>query len=189
MLTKTEIPNLLTFFRVAAMLVVLAVAAFLPAHRQVIFWLFALASVTDFFDGYLARKWNAVSPLGTMLDPIADKLLVATVLIYLLKFTTAPVGAVAIIICREIYIAGLREFLAAKNIALPVSRGGKWKTAVQLIAITLLLASVTYPMPYALIDQQILLSAWNVGMVLLWVSALLSLVSAIGYTHAAIKKI
>lgn len=189
MISKQDIPNLLTFFRVAAVVVVLVVAALFPAQRQLVFWMFAAASITDFFDGYLARKWNAISPLGTMLDPIADKLLVAVVLIYLLKFTTAPVGAVAIIICREIYIAGLREFLALKKIALPVSKGGKWKTALQLIALTLLLASVAYPMPYALVHDQYLISAWNVGMILLWISAILSLVSAIGYTQSAVRSL
>lgn len=189
MLSKTKIPNLLTCFRVVAVLAALFVTAFFPAYRHAVFWLFVLASLTDFFDGYLARKWHAVSPLGTMLDPIADKLLVAVVLIYLLKFTSAPVGAVAIIICREIYIAGLREFLALRHITLPVSRGGKWKTALQLIALTLLLLSVTYPTPYMLVASQYLLSAWNVGMILLWVSALLSVVSAASYTRSALRSL
>lgn len=189
MLKKSEIPNLLTFFRVAAMVVVLVVAALFPAYRAVILWLFIAASITDFLDGYLARKWSTVSPLGTMLDPIADKLLVATVLVYLLKFTSAPVGAVAVIICREIYIAGLREFLAARHIALPVSKGGKWKTALQLTALILLLAAITYPMPYALIQGTYLITVWNIGMILLWISAVLSLVSAFHYTRSAFTKI
>lgn len=186
-MTKQNIPNLLTFFRVAAVPVMLVLASAYPGERQLIFWLFIAASLTDFFDGYLARKWNAVSPLGTLLDPIADKLLVAVVLLYLMEYTTAPIGAVGIILCREIYIAGLREFLALRNITLPVSRGGKWKTALQLVAIALLLLAISYATPFVLINRAYLLNAWNLGVILLWASAILSLVSAAEYTRGALK--
>ena len=188
-MTKQQIPNLLTAFRVAAVPVVLVLAAMFPDQRQIIFWVFLAASVTDFFDGYLARKWNAVSPLGTLLDPIADKLLVAVVLLYLMEYTTAPIAAVGIILCREIYIAGLREFLALRSITLPVSKGGKWKTALQLAALTLLLLSIAYATPFLLINGTYLLNAWNLGVILLWVSAVLSLLSAADYTGKAIRTI
>lgn len=186
-MNKQHIPNLLTFFRVAVVPLVLVLAAMYPGERQAIFWLFVAASLTDFFDGYLARKWNAISPLGTMLDPIADKLLVTVVLLYLMEYATAPIAAVGIILCRELYIAGLREFLALRNIALPVSKGGKWKTAVQLIAITLLLLAVSYATPFLVINQQFLLNAWNIGVILLWVSAMMALLSAVNYTRAALR--
>lgn len=187
MLTKQNIPNLLTYVRVAAAPVVLLLAAMYPSERQAIFWIFGTAAVSDLVDGYLARKWNAVSALGTLLDPIADKLLVTVVLLYLMEYTTAPIGAIGIILCREIYIAGLREFLAQRNVKLPVSQGGKWKTAVQLIAISLLLLGISYPSPYLLVNQNILLNAWNIGVILLWVSAIMALVSAADYTRKAIK--
>ncbi|PZP87212.1 MAG: CDP-diacylglycerol--glycerol-3-phosphate 3-phosphatidyltransferase [Azospirillum brasilense] len=185
MLTKQNIPNLLTYARVAAVPAALFIATVMPGLRQLMFWIFLAAAITDFFDGYLARKWNAVSATGALLDPIADKLLVAVALLYLLEYTNAPIGAVGIILCRELYIAGLREFLAKRQIDLPVSRGGKWKTALQLSAITLLLATVAnYPMPYLRVGE-VMFNAWNVGVILLWVSALLALSSAFSYTRSA----
>jgi len=189
MLTKQNIPNLLTYARVAAVPAALFIATVMPGLRQLMFWIFLLAAITDFFDGYLARKWNAVSATGALLDPIADKLLVAVALLYLLEYTNAPIGAVGIILCRELYIAGLREFLAKRQIDLPVSRGGKWKTALQLSAITLLLATVAnYPMPYLRVGE-VMINAWNVGVILLWVSALLALSSAFSYTRSAVRSI
>lgn len=172
---KSHIPNLLTFFRVAAMVAALVIAGAFPWLTKLFFVLFVAAAVTDFFDGYLARKWNATSPLGTMLDPIADKLLVAVALLYLMKYTMTPLLPVGLILCRELAIAGLREFLALRGTALPVSRGGKWKTALQLAAIATLLATVAMPNPIG----------WNAGMLLLWASALLSVISAAGYMRQA----
>lgn len=172
---KRAIPNLLTFFRVLAVPAALTIAVGFPAWHTALFWLFLAAAVTDFFDGYLARKWQAISPLGTLLDPVADKLLVAVILLYLVEYTIAPLGAVAVIILRELYIAGLREFLASRGASLPVSAGGKWKTALQLAAIACLLATLAYRLPYL----------WNGGIILLWLSALLSLFSAVGYSRKA----
>lgn len=185
---KENIPNALTFFRVAIVPIALIVAAAFPEQRQLMFWLFGTAAVTDLADGYLARKWNAVSALGTMLDPIADKLLVAIMLLYLQEYTKAPLAAVAIIICREIYIAGLREFLALRQIALPVSQGGKWKTTVQLLALTFLLVSIAYPTPYLRVGE-FLFNSWNLGVVLLWLSAILAITSAFDYTRKAMPSL
>jgi len=189
MLTKQTIPNLLTFARVAAVPAALFIATAMPGQRATMFWIFLLAAITDFFDGYLARKWNATSATGALLDPIADKLLVAVALLYLLEYTMAPIGAVGIILCRELYIAGLREFLAKRQIDLPVSRGGKWKTALQLAAITLMLAALSgYALPYLTLSG-LRFDAWNVGVILLWVSALLALSSAFSYTRSALRSL
>lgn len=175
MFTKQQIPNLLTFGRVLAVPLALALMA-----CNVSLWplllLFAAAAITDFFDGYLARKWNAVSPLGTMLDPIADKLLVALMLFYLAVVTQLALLPIALILLRELYISGLREFLALRGVALPVSKGGKWKTAVQMLAIIVL---------YSAAALKKIPELWDPGMVLLWISVALAIWSAAQYTRAA----
>ena len=139
MLTRAQIPNALTLGRVAAVPLALAVILLLPSAHGLLFLLFFVASVTDFLDGYLARKWGVSSALGALLDPIADKLLVALMLLYLMGYYGLSLLPVAAILLRELYISGLREFLANRQIALPVSRGGKLKTALQLSGIGLML--------------------------------------------------
>jgi CDP-diacylglycerol--glycerol-3-phosphate 3-phosphatidyltransferase len=190
MIKKHQIPNLLTFIRVAAVPLALIITTLAPGKAFWLLLIFAVAAVTDFLDGYLARRWNAVSPLGAMLDPVADKLLVALMLIYLLKYPLMPVLLVALLLLRELYISGLREYVAQRGLTLPVSSGGKWKTALQLIAITALLATVSLPpgapIFYGFGTQDVL---WNGGMSLLWASALLSLISAMGYTRRAIAQL
>lgn len=183
---KQSIPNLLTFARVLAVPVAIGVAGFAPHYFTFMFGLFVVAALTDFLDGYLARKWNAITPLGTMLDPVADKLLVAVMLVYLLKFPIMPVLPVMLLLTRELYIAGLREFLAHRRIALPVSKGGKWKTALQLLAITLLLAGPAFQLLVTVRETQ-LDPFWNAGMTFLWLSVVLSLASAVAYTRTAVK--
>ncbi len=178
MLTKQNIPNLLTFLRIACVLAILVITVAFPAQGMALLWIFVAAALTDFLDGYLARKWNAVSPLGTLLDPVADKLLVAMVLVFLAKYTVAPVFAIALLILRELYVSGLREFIAARGGSLPVSKGGKWKTAVQLIAITVMLTAIAYSLP---------VNVWLSGVTLLWLSAVLSIISAVRYTRAALR--
>lgn len=178
MLARARIPNYLTFARVAAVPVCLVLMLVAPQHVAALLWIFIAASLTDFLDGYLARKWNVVSALGALLDPIADKLLVALMLIYLTTqpaFSAVIFAPVAIILLRELYISGLREFLAKRSISLPVSSGGKWKTAMQMIAITLLLAHPVYPAMVPAIA----------GVVLLYLSALLAFTSALQYTRAS----
>lgn len=176
MIDRVRIPNLLTFARVAAVPLCLALMLFHPAPQPALFVIFVLASLTDFLDGYLARKWNAQSAIGTLLDPVADKLLVALMLVYLAVDSQGALFLPAVvIILREIYISGLREFLAARQIALPVSRGGKWKTATQMLGIGLVLAALTVIAPLVM----------KVGMLLIWLSAALALISAVGYTRAA----
>ena len=104
--------------------------------------LFMLASITDYFDGYLARSLKVQSNFGKCLDPIADKLLVSVSLIMLVNFSeqnTIILIPSIIIICREIMVSGLREFLATLNVGVPVTRLAKWKTAIQMMAITALL--------------------------------------------------
>ncbi|MFZ4542202.1 MAG: CDP-diacylglycerol--glycerol-3-phosphate 3-phosphatidyltransferase [Rickettsiales bacterium] len=210
MFTRQQIPNLLTFARVAAVPLCLIIMLFVPYQPAALFWIFVAASLTDFLDGYLARKWKVVSLLGTLLDPIADKLLVALMLVYLLMVSTVPFLIsplflpVMVILLRELYIAGLREFLASRQIKLPVSKGGKLKTALQMFAVSLLLMQLVYeaiPMPLyctapfappftetcsAPIPRlAAVLSSF--GLPLLYAAALLAFTSAVGYTRAAMK--
>ena len=173
MLAQKNIPNLLTFGRVLAVPVALYL---MTVGARPLLAVFILASITDFLDGFLARKWNATSALGTMLDPIADKLLVTLMLLYLMVAGHAPLLPIAAIILREIYVAGLREFLALRGIPLPVSHGGKLKTALQMLAIIALTAALAF------VQQQ----AWIAGIWLLWAAAAVSLVTAALYTLAAL---
>ena len=207
MTLRQRIPNLLTFARVLAVPVCLYLTCFAANGSFAVFWIFIAASLTDFFDGYLARKWNAVSPLGTFLDPVADKLLVGLMLIYLLTmFGTVLLLPVIVILLREIYISALREFLAAKGASLPVSKGGKLKTALQMLAIALLLGHLAYNPPGALrfpctivhsmqgfltsdcSNQPWLLQlAEKGGTPLLDAAAIVALLTALHYTYAARK--
>ena len=134
MFVQRDIPNLLTYGRML-MIPALIVTFYIPGDWG--YWLsaglFALASITDFFDGYLARMLKAQSKLGQFLDPIADKLLVATALLLLVNADRADILPAIAILCREILVSGLREFLADLQISVPVSQLAKYKTAAQML--------------------------------------------------------
>lgn len=176
-----HIPNLITIFRVLAAPIV-AVLLWQP-HRfdltAFILALFCLAAISDFFDGWLARKLQVVSALGRMLDPIADKLLVAGCIIALAA--TREDGSwflipALMIIMREFLVAGLREFLADTKLVVPVSLLAKWKTAVQLIAIAVLIGA-----PLAQDPSMI----GMVGLSLFWLSAIMTVKTGYDYFKAA----
>ena len=141
------LPNVLTYIRI---LIIPAIFCILYSKNEiysnyVACFLFGFASITDYFDGYLSRKMKLTSEIGRFLDPIADKLLVATILIVLVQ--TKFIGIfetilASIIICREIFVSGLREYLGNFHTKMPVSRLAKWKTTAQLFAISFLLISV-----------------------------------------------
>lgn len=171
MINKKQIPNFLTYSRI--FVIPLFVAVFYW-QSKLGYWittgLFLYASITDFLDGYFARAWQATSRIGRMLDPIADKLLVATALVMLVKYNNAPVLPAIAIVCREVLVSGLREFLAELRISMPVTRLAKFKTAAQLIAISLLLLAPAFP-----VWLQIL------GEALLWIAAALTIVTGYAY--------
>ena len=140
---KKKIPNLLTTLRIV-LIPIIIVSFYMPSRitNIIVASLFMLASITDYFDGYLARSLKVQSNFGKCLDPIADKLLVSVSLIMLVNFSEQnPFILIPsiIIICREIMVSGLREFLATLNVGVPVTRLAKWKTAIQMMAITALL--------------------------------------------------
>lgn len=187
-----NLPNMLTYARILAVpLVVLCF--FLEGRLQssdFARWsaliIFILASVTDYLDGYLARAWQQTSNIGRMLDPIADKLLVATCLLLLAADTDRTIAgwtlwAAIIILCREILVSGLREYLAALKVSVPVTQLAKWKTAIQMVAIGFLLLGPAGDklMPY-----------WTqIGIVLLWMSAIVTLYTGYDYFRAGAKHI
>lgn len=144
-----NLPNFLTLSRIAVIPILVAlfyVAG--PGARWVAAGLFALACVTDFFDGYLARAHNQSTQFGRLLDPIADKLLVGAMLFMLVatgRVTGPSVIAALVILSREILVSGLREYLSGLRVDLPVSRLAKWKTALQLAAIAVLLVGDAGP--------------------------------------------
>ena len=178
----TNLPNLLTYFRIALVPAVVA-CFYIPGDLShwIALALFIVAGLTDFFDGYLARAWEQQSKLGRMLDPIADKLLVAVVLIALTwRGTIADVAiwAAIIILCREILVSGLREFLAELRVSVPVTQLAKWKTAIQMVSLGFLLAG-----PAA---DKIVPGVTETGLTLLWAAAILTLYTGIDYFRAGI---
>ena len=146
--------------------------------------LFAFASITDFFDGYLARIWEQSSSLGKMLDPIADKLLVAACLL-LLAADGAIAGwsiwAAVVILSREILVSGLREYLADLKVSVPVTQLAKWKTTLQMFALGFLLAGPAGDKVYPYCT--------DTGLVLLWISAAVTLITGWDYFRAGLKHV
>lgn len=183
-----SIPNLLTYGRILAVpLIVLCffVEGKLQSSdfaRWTALALFAIASITDFFDGYLARIWHQTSNIGKMLDPIADKLLVASVLLLVAADGTIAgwsIWAAIIILCREILVSGLREYLAALKVSVPVTRIAKWKTTVQMFAIAFLLAGPA--------GDKVLPYTTEIGIAMLWVAAGITLWTGYDYFKAGLK--
>ena len=178
-----NLPNILTYGRIIAVPAFVACFYFEgETWRLAALTLFIAASVTDFFDGYLARAWSQQSKLGQMLDPIADKLLVGAAIIMLVgddTITGLSIIAAVIILCREILVSGLREFLGQLSVSVPVTQIAKFKTAAQLGALTALLAA-------PLIDQT-LIDALMIGDSLLWIAALLTLYTGFDYLRVGLK--
>ncbi|MEL6201496.1 MAG: CDP-diacylglycerol--glycerol-3-phosphate 3-phosphatidyltransferase [Pseudomonadota bacterium] len=184
------IPNLLTYGRILAVPLIVLLF-FIPnplepslAMRWTAFWLFVVASVTDWLDGYLARRLNETSNIGRMLDPIADKLLVSVILLLLAADGTISgwsIWAGVIILCREILVSGLREYLASAKVSVPVSNLAKWKTTVQLVAIGLLLLGPAGDSIVPFISEA--------GLVLLWIAALLTLYTGYDYFRSGMRHV
>ena len=178
----TSLPNLLTYFRIALVPAVV-VCFYIPgdAGHWAALALFIIAGATDFFDGYLARAWEQQSNLGRMLDPIADKLLVAVVLIALTwqdVIAGFSLWAAIIILCREILVSGLREFLAELRVSVPVTQLAKWKTAIQMVALGFLLAGPA--------GDKVFPGITEMGITLLWAAAILTLYTGYDYFRAGI---
>lgn len=176
------LPNLLTYGRCLAVPVVAGLLLSSTDHwaRWTALGVYTAAAVTDFFDGYLARAWQQQSPIGRMLDPIADKLLVAATLLAVVADQTLAgwtIWAAIIILCREILVSGLREYLAELKVRLPVSAIAKWKTVAQLIALGFFIAGPA--------GEAVLPGTIKIGSALLWIAAVLTLYTGFDYLQSA----
>ncbi|MDA1283995.1 MAG: CDP-diacylglycerol--glycerol-3-phosphate 3-phosphatidyltransferase [Proteobacteria bacterium] len=170
------IPNIITFIRIFLIPLILYLL-FSDDSKIVLLagFLFIISSISDFFDGYLARTLNQTSKLGILLDPIADKLLIASVIIVLIEtrvITDIHVIPAIIILLREIAISGLREFLANNNEKVPVTFVAKIKTTTQMISLSILILGMGYDFNNTI---------WNTGLIMLWISAFFTLYSGYGY--------
>jgi cardiolipin synthase len=184
-----NLPTLLTLSRIAAIPGLVALVAFhAPATDLAACILFTLAAITDWLDGRIARQQKLQSELGRMLDPIADKLLVGATLMVLAgmgRLGTLGLYPAIVIMCREILVSGLREFLATLRVGLPVTRLAKWKTGLQMVALGTLLAGDSGASELGL--------AWlhvgAIGGIMLWIAATLTLVTGWDYLHAGITHV
>jgi cardiolipin synthase len=182
------VANLLTYMRIAAVPAVVACLYWQDIlHgglwlRGVALVIFIGAGVTDALDGYFARKWGEQSTFGRMLDPIADKLLVSSCLLMLAADGTIrgwSLWAAIVILCREILVSGLREYLAALRVSVPVTQLAKWKTTLQLVAVGFLIAGEAGDAVVPVITP--------IGLALLWLSALLTLYTGWDYFRAGVR--
>jgi len=190
-----SLPNILTYARIAAIPVVVGCIyeqAILDGPlwlRWVALAVFIAAAVTDFLDGYYARIWDQHSAFGRMLDPIADKLLVASCLLMLAADGSIhgwTLWAAIVILCREILVSGLREYLAALRVSVPVTKLAKWKTTVQLVAIGFLLAGDAGDQLVAAIVPILGPVVTQLGLLLLWISAIVTIYTGWDYFRAGI---
>lgn len=181
----TSLPNMLTYGRIVAV-PAMAACFFFPGDeaRWIALAIYTAACITDFFDGYLARIWNQQSALGRMLDPIADKLLISVTLLMLVfagPISGVHVWAAIIILCREVLVSGLREFLAELQVSVPVTYMAKWKTTIQMVALGFLIAGTA--------GDKVLPYNTEIGLTGLWLAASLTLYTGYDYFRASIGHI
>lgn len=184
-----SLPNLLTLSRILAVpILVFLLWKPAPWDYAVTFVLYCVVGITDYFDGYLARAQGLTSRLGQFLDPIADKIMVAAVLVMLMASRKADgdvpiiqdwsVIPALIILLREIIVSGLREFLADLRVGMPVSQMAKWKTTIQLVSLGALILGGAMPhQPWV----------HSVGIACLWAAAALTLVTGYDYLRIGLK--
>ena len=182
------LPNLLTLSRILAVpILVFLLWRPTPIDYGITFVLYCVVGVTDYFDGYLARAQGQISRLGQFLDPIADKIMVAAVIVMLIasrKMSGEPVihglhiVPALVILLREIIVSGLREYLAPLNVSVPVSALAKWKTTFQLVSLGALILGGAFPA-----------EAWihDIGLGSLWAAAVLTLVTGYDYLRIGLK--
>ena len=180
----TNLPNLLTLFRIA---VIPGLVALFYIETKYASWLacglFSLAAITDFFDGYFARMTKQQSAFGKFLDPVADKLLVSSALLMMVAFgqiNGLEILPALVILCREITVSGLREYLASLRVSMPVSQLAKWKTTLQMVAIAVLIVGDTGPRDVPLLE---------IGVAGLWVAAILTIITGYDYLRAGLRHI
>ncbi len=173
---RLNIPTILTFSRIFSIPLFLVVAPKMPVLGATIF---ALASLTDFLDGYIARKTGQITKFGILLDPIADKFLVISALILLVDMERLSVFVATVIIIREFLVTGLRVAALTKRIIIPAEMGGKFKTTAQIVAIICLILG----------DNLFGINLYIPGTVMIWIALILALVSGVQYTISFWKSV
>ena len=177
-----NLPNILTLSRIIV-IPIIVLLFFIDGNRWLILIIFSIAGITDFFDGYIARSQKKISKVGIFLDPVADKLLVATVILILVadnRITGSAILPALIILFREILVSGLREFLAQVRKKLPVSKIAKWKTAIQMIALGFLIIGDEGP---EFIETVL------IGEIGIWLAAVFTIFTGYNYLKVGIKYI
>lgn len=183
-------PNILTLFRIACIPVM--VMLLLSPSRETCFWaawIFALASVTDWLDGHLARRMGIETVFGKFLDPIADKLIVMAALIMILPYDRVPAWMVLVILSREIVITGLRGIASSEGIVIQASDLGKFKTIFQLVAIIGLLLHYDYRWFFGIDHPLVVVSMHNAGLFFLWIAMALTVWSGLDYLFRFVRVI
>ena len=173
---KLNLPTILTLSRIVLIPVFVFTVYLHPLFGA---FVFSIASLTDFLDGYLARRSGDITKFGIILDPIADKFLVISALIVLVDMDRLEAWIAIIIIVREFLVTGLRAVALSKDIVIPAETGGKIKTTLQFISIVCLI----------LMDSIFNIDLYDIGIVLLWISLVLSVISGVQYTISFGKKI
>lgn len=175
---KKKLPMWLTWSRIYVCPLLVALMLMRePVYSWIAAIVFVLASMTDWFDGALARKYNAESNMGKFMDPIADKILVASALIILVHTDQANPVMVLLLLARDIFIGGIRSVAAADGVVIAAKAAGKWKTGLQMAGIpAMLIATPVFGVP-----------VFEVGQALLWVSVILSFISGIQYFRLYLK--
>ncbi len=183
-----NIPNILTLLRIA-LIPVLAVLLLSPS-KEAAFWaaaLFAVASITDWLDGYLARRMEIVTTFGKFLDPIADKMIVMAALVMILPYQRVPAWMVLVILGREIIITGLRGLASTEGIVIPASNLGKYKTIFQITAILGLLLHYDYHWFFSIDHPWLFVNMHNIGIFYLWIAVALTIWSGVDYLWKFIR--
>lgn len=183
-----NLPNRLTMFRIILIPIMIGTLYIVDLEIDSINgstlgwiagWIFTAASITDFFDGYIARKRNIVTVFGSFLDPIADKFLTVSALIMLMSLDRIPSIVVIILVIREMYMTSLRLLAINEGITLPVNELGKWKTAMGMVGIPMLMANE----PWWIFNFPLL------GIIFIYIASILSMWSAITYSISIISKL
>jgi len=176
-------PNLMTLGRIALIPVFLYLLSYESRRNSFLAAaVYAVCALTDWFDGWLARISNKVTTLGKFLDPLADKVIVVSALVMLVRLGRVPVWVVVVIITREFLISGVRTIAATEGLVIPASQGGKWKTSLQLCGIICLMLHYHYAIDYGF--GTLVTDFQTVGSMLLYLSLVPLIASAVDYVRA-----
>jgi CDP-diacylglycerol---glycerol-3-phosphate 3-phosphatidyltransferase len=191
---STYLPNLLTMGRIACIpLVLYFIDNYSPVRSFVAMLIYVVAALTDFLDGYLARKRKQISVLGKFLDPLADKLIVTAVLVYLTAMDRCPAWLVVALLARELTITGLRSIATTEGLVISASDSGKQKTALQLIGTIFLLIHFKYPVwgleGVRFRDEPLMINYHAVGIITLYLALAMSWISALDYFMKFVRSV